>query len=132
MPTNRTPIVTTTNRGVLEQAPVLFDTDTVIVSGKPPAIKAIIGTDAPEQLKGTDENDLIIGNGGDDWLNGGKGADRMYGGQGDDHFIVDNVGDVVVEKPGEGRDAVYSSIDYKLGDGLEDLYLTGKDAINGW
>ena len=49
----RSPRVTIT---VEEYAP-----RTVIVSGKPPVIKSIVGTDAPDQLYGTDGNDVLVG-----------------------------------------------------------------------
>jgi len=81
---------------------------------------------------GTDGNDTIYGFGGDDWIHGGKGADKMIGGLGNDNYFVDNPGDVVVENAGEGHDSVYSTIDYHLGSNVEDLYLDGHDAINGW
>ena len=55
----------------------------------------------------------------------------MYGGLGNDTYIVDNAGDVVTENPGEGSDLVQSSITYTLGSDVENLTLTGSNAING-
>ena len=56
----------------------------------------------------------------------------MAGGLGDDVYVVDNVGDKVVETdPAGGRDTVRSSIAYALGANVENLVLTGANAING-
>lgn len=62
-------------------------------------------------------------------IDGGAGADIM---ENANNYYVDNVGDVVIE-PGNGfgRDTVYSSVTYTLSDNIEDLRLTGNDAING-
>lgn len=73
----------------------------------------------------------ITGNSGNNILNGLAGADTLAGGEGDDTYTVDNAGDVVVEIAGEGFDLVQSSVTYVLGDGIEDLTLTGTANING-
>jgi Ca2+-binding RTX toxin-like protein len=49
----------------------------------------------------------------------------MDGGAGDDKYYVDNVGDVVTENPGEGTDAVYSSVSFTLGANVEKLVMSG-------
>ena len=41
-------------------------------------------------------------------------ADTLIGGLGNDIYAVDNVGDVVTEKAGEGTDTVKSSVTYTL------------------
>ena len=73
----------------------------------------------------------IIGNSGNNVLDGGKGADRMEGGKGNDTYLIDNVGDRVIEKAGEGTDLVRSSISYTLPEHVENLVLTGSGHING-
>ena len=74
----------------------------------------------------------MIGNGSANWLDGGAGADAMAGGLGFDVYVVDHVGDQVVETdPAGGRDTVRSSIGFALGANLENLVLTGPNAING-
>ena len=68
---------------------------------------------------------------GNDTLNGAQGADTLLGGAGDDTYVVDNVGDVVIEASDEGVDTVQSSIAYTLAANVENLTLTGSSAISG-
>ncbi len=74
----------------------------------------------------------ITGNSGDNILDGGAGADYMAGGTGNDTYIVDNIGDVVVETStlASEIDTVRSSVTYTLGANLENLVLTGTANIN--
>lgn len=73
----------------------------------------------------------LIGNTGNNVLDGGVGADTMMGGRGDDEYVVDSVGDFVIENPSEGVDTVRSTISYTLAPNVENLTLEGKAAING-
>jgi Ca2+-binding RTX toxin-like protein len=82
-------------------------------------------------MSGLDGNDSLLGDGGADRLDGGLGADTMRGGAGNDTYVVDNVGDVVIENAGEGLDFIESSVSYTLSDNVENLALTGTAAING-
>ena len=82
-------------------------------------------------LTSTDGNDTIIGFSSDDTLNGGMGADTLIGGAGNDTYIVDNAGDLVTENTDEGTDLIQSSISYTLGANIENLTLTGTNAITG-
>ena len=89
------------------------------------------GRDGDDGLKGGDGKDTLIGGAGADTLDGGSGADRLVGGVGSDTYAIDNKGDVIVgEQDFAETDYVYSSIDYVLGAGLENLTLTGK-AVEG-
>ncbi|MFK3771356.1 beta strand repeat-containing protein [Pseudomonas sp. NPDC089406] len=91
----------------------------------------IIGNDAANILIGGAGDDTLDGGNGDDYLDGGVGADIIKGGAGNDTYVVDNVNDQVSENADEGTDAVYASVTWTLGDNLENLTLTGENAING-
>ena len=65
------------------------------------------------------------------WFDGGEGADTMVGGQGNDTYVVDNIGDVVVDSGKGGVDTVRSSVSYSLGASIENLQLIGVGAKRG-
>ncbi len=90
----------------------------------------LIGTDGNDRLAGLAGDDTLKGLAGDDTLAGGTGDDRMVGDIGNDLYLVDNVGDVVVEAIGAGIDTVRSSINFTLGAHQEALILTGS-ALSG-
>ena len=90
----------------------------------------IIGNAADNKLSGNAGNDILFGNAGNDLLDGGAGNDELSGGIGNDTYVVGEAGDVVTEAASEGTDTVLSSINYTLGDNLENLELTG-DAVSG-
>ena len=75
--------------------------------------------------------ETLIGNDEDNWLNGAGGADTLYGGYGNDTYIVDDAGDMLMERLTGGRDRALASVTYTLGDNIEDLTLTGNAAIDG-
>jgi len=53
----------------------------------------------------------------------------MDGGIGNDTYIVDNIGDVVIDSA--GNDTVKTKINYTLGDGIENLKMLGLLDIQG-
>jgi Ca2+-binding RTX toxin-like protein len=78
-------------------------------------IDKLIGGDGTDTLLGGAGIDVLIGGKGDDYLDGGTGSDTMSGGKGNDTYIVDNAGDVVIEKDGEGNaDKIISSVSFTL------------------
>ncbi len=96
------------------------------------ASESLVGSNFGERILGAGGNDSLTGNGGNDTLDGGSGADVMAGGAGNDSYTVDNAGDVVIEKDGEGTDQVTSSVSFSLsGQYIERLTLTGTANISG-
>jgi Ca2+-binding RTX toxin-like protein len=92
---------------------------------------ALWGGEERDSLDGGEGFDVLKGFGGTDFLDGGDEADTMWGGTGDDIYSVDNAGDVVTEFAGEGSDTVWASIDYTLGDQVENLTLFNIGGFNG-
>jgi len=66
-----------------------------------------------------------------DTLDGGHGRDTMAGGLRNDTYIVDNPNDTIIEAPNAGIDMAKSSVSYTLAANVENLILTGTNAING-
>ena len=72
---------------------------------------AISGTEGHDVLIGTYGHDMLFGGPGDDFLDGRGGADGMIGGPGNDTYVVDNIGDRVVEKvDGGAHDTILTSL----------------------
>ncbi|TMJ13068.1 MAG: hypothetical protein E6G94_12490 [Alphaproteobacteria bacterium] len=92
---------------------------------------ALIGGAGDDVLRGGLGNDSLAGGDGNDILNGDSGADSMAGGNGDDSYLVDNVGDAIVEAAGGGNDLVLASASYTLSANIEALTLIGSANIDG-
>jgi Ca2+-binding RTX toxin-like protein len=91
----------------------------------------LTGLGSSDNLYGGAGKDTLNGAGGNDLLNGGGGADAMAGGAGDDIYYVDNAGDTVTEQANSGRDRVLANLSWVLSANVEELVLTGSNAING-
>ena len=100
------------------------------------SIEGLRGSHFDDVLTGGSGDDYLFGNTGNDTLDGGAGADTLYGGDGNDTFIVDNPGDVVIDRPGQGTDTVLASVSYAIpadatSEEIENLTLTGTANIDG-
>jgi Ca2+-binding RTX toxin-like protein len=100
---------------------------------------ALTGDAGDNRLSGLDGDDLLMGGAGEDLLDGGGGADlligglgndEMQGGAGHDRYLVDGVGDVVLESAGEGDDWVLASGNYTLAEGVHVETLTTSNAAS--
>jgi len=83
---------------------------------------------------GNSQTNILTGNNAANTLDGGAGVDTMDGGDDDDIYIVDNVSDKVAElfcDSPSGIDSVFASASYTLSSCIENINLTGIDAING-
>ncbi|MBB5765749.1 Ca2+-binding RTX toxin-like protein [Methylorubrum rhodesianum] len=90
------------------------------------------GNELANTLTGGSGNDLLDGKGGNDLLDGGLGSDTLTGGMGDDTYLVDDVGDSVVEGTSAGTDTVLTGLSsYTLAKNLENLTYTGSDSFTG-
>ncbi|TAN71110.1 MAG: hypothetical protein EPN17_02870 [Methylobacter sp.] len=92
----------------------------------------LIGGSGNDSLTGEDGNDTLQGAAGKDTLDGGLGNDNMGGGGGNDLYIVNSIGDKVVETDKlNSVDSVQSSVTFTLPDLVEHLQLLGGGDING-
>ncbi len=81
------------------------DDDLSIVAAEFQGADYLDGGDGNDNLSGGGGNDTLLGGAGNDTLDGGTGADYMAGGAGNDTYVIDNVGDVIVE-PDKGSTVI--------------------------
>ena len=83
-------------------------------------------------VNGTGNNlaNRLEGNDAANRLDGREGSDQMIGKGGNDTYVVDSNGDRVVEQANEGTDTVEASVSFILPEHVENLILTGTEAIN--
>jgi 2',3'-cyclic-nucleotide 2'-phosphodiesterase (5'-nucleotidase family) len=92
-------------------------------------IENVTGGFGNDILTGNFRNNTLRGGSGNDILDGGLGEDSLIGGAGNDTYIVDNIDDTISDS--FGIDTVLSSINWTLGNNLENLTLAGNANING-
>ncbi|WP_155773465.1 beta strand repeat-containing protein [Rhizobium leguminosarum] len=83
---------------------------------------------------GNELANAITGGAGADTLDGGAGSDTLIGGAGNDIYVVDNIGDVVVEAAGDGTDTIKTTLNsYSLASlaNVENLTFTGTGDFTG-
>ncbi|HYC98083.1 Ig-like domain-containing protein [Brevundimonas sp.] len=93
----------------------------------------LIGTAFADEITGGAAHDVLIGHAGNDRLAGGAGpANELYGGVGNDTYVIEVLGDTIVEYAGEGYDTVQTALSsYTLRDQIEALTYTGSGAFVG-
>ncbi len=89
------------------------------------------GNQANNVILGNSGRNSLWGGAGDDVLDGGAGKDILVGGVGNDVYVVDDIGDQVIEFANEGVDTVQSYIDYSIaGTEIETLQLLGSQNLH--
>jgi Ca2+-binding RTX toxin-like protein len=92
----------------------------------------IIGGAQADWLAGGAGGDTLSGGASADTLDGGTGADSMAGGTGNDTYLVDAIGDRVLEASGAGFDTVRTTLGtYSLPAHVEALVFTGTGNFAG-
>ena len=91
----------------------------------------LLAGDGLDTLYGSALADTLDGGAGDDVLYGGPGADLLRGGAGNDSYVIDDIGDRIMETA--GIDTAYVTVnDHVLGPGVEVAYLAdGASRLNG-
>lgn len=92
-------------------------------------IDEFYGGEGNDRLDGKAGDDILKGEGGHDTLIGGAGNDRMEGGFGDDSYVIEDAGDIVVERQLQGTDTLTVHMDragfssYTIPDYFENLRI---------
>ena len=95
----------------------------------------LTGNQFSQAITGNAGANVLIGGAGSDVLDGKAGIDTTDGGLDNDVHYIDDVGDIVVERPNEGSDTVYARVSYALGadvsiERLEAVSAAATTAIN--
>lgn len=94
------------------------------------ASETVSGNGWSDVLAGGRGRDTVEGLGGDDFLIGNRGADLLVGGKGDDVYSIDAL-DTILEIRDGGADTLLANVSQALGAHLENLVLSGLNAIDG-
>ena len=81
-------------------------------------------------FNGNADANRITGTSMRDVFRGGGGADTLIGGAGDDVYYIE-LGDIVRETAGGGRDTIYSEMSMTLNSHVEGLRLVGSKVLSG-
>jgi Ca2+-binding RTX toxin-like protein len=118
-------VLSTDDSGELTAA---ADVDTILIDDN------VTSSQGNTTLTGNTGDDMLFGNGGNDTLNGGAGVDLLVGGSGNDIYVVDDLGDTVVELSGSGSgtDTIRTSLpSYTLDANIENMDFTGTGDFTG-
>lgn len=90
----------------------------------------IYGGNGNDVLKGQEGIDTVYGGAGDDEIWNNSEVNYFYGGVGDDKYYLDSFENIITEYKNEGTDEIISSVSHTLEDNIENLTLSGFNAIN--
>ncbi|MGE4284428.1 MAG: M10 family metallopeptidase C-terminal domain-containing protein [Clostridia bacterium] len=98
----------------------------------------ISGGAGNDTIDGGSGNDTLFGGDGNDIINGSSGNDIMLGGAGNDTYFTDNTNDIIYETlsttsstDAGGTDIVITTVNWTLGNYIENLRLNTSNNING-
>jgi serralysin len=95
------------------------------------SIENVTGSSHGDTIAGNDQPNVLDGRGGNDTLIGG-GLDTLIGGLGDDTYFSNDDSNILVERPNEGHDTVFTTAAaFTLAANIEDLHYTGTDDFIG-
>ncbi len=89
------------------------------------------GNSANNIIVGNDGDNVLSGGNGNDTLDGGAGNDALDGGAGNDTYIINDIGDTIVEAGNHGTDRVQATVSHTLEDNVENLTLVGTANTEG-
>jgi Ca2+-binding RTX toxin-like protein len=131
-PTATDTMLTRTGQTVTIRAVELVQFDDALVdmvalwhNAPTPFNDVLTGFELDDLIDGLAGNDTITGMDGSDTLTGGLGIDSLIGGAGNDVYVVDVLGDQIVENAGEGFDTVNVALT------LAGAYVMGQSVENG-
>uniref|UniRef100_UPI003CCB6EF2 beta strand repeat-containing protein n=1 Tax=Microvirga flavescens TaxID=2249811 RepID=UPI003CCB6EF2 len=90
------------------------------------SIEGVIGSSGDDTISGTANAETFVGGDGNDVLDGRGGSDTLNGGAGNDTYYVDDAGDKIFDT--SGSDKIFTSIDWTLQAGLENLAAVDRAA----